>query len=72
MAKAIFFAEEFFMKRQVLTLVVMALICGLYSTSHAGILSITPGSNDTSLTVKFSWSYVEDMWGSESRSFTFK
>lgn len=41
------------MKRQVLILILMALICGLYSTSHAAIKSIEPGDNDNSF---FTWS----------------
>ena len=60
------------MKKQILILIMMALVCGLYGTSHAYIKSIEPGSNDTSLIVEFSWSYLKDAWGRASRTFTFK
>ncbi len=59
------------MKRQVLILVMIALIRGLYSTSHADIISIEPGSNDTSLIVEFNWRYFKGASGSESKNFTF-
>ena len=53
-------------------LMMMALICGLYGTSHAAIKSIEPGNNDTSLIVKFSWSYWKGPSGYASQTFTFK
>ena len=52
-------------------LMVIVLLCIAQSTSHAGIVSVKPGDDDTSLVVKFTFSYRRDSSGYYSKSFVF-
>ena len=50
----------------------IVLLCSPQTTSYADIDSVKPDNNDTSLIVKFSWSYWRGPSGNASRNFTFK
>ena len=58
-------------KITILILMVIVLLCSVQTASYADIVSVTPGDDDTSLIVKFNFSYREDGSGYYSESFDF-
>ncbi|MYK94938.1 hypothetical protein F4009_13235 [Candidatus Poribacteria bacterium] len=62
------------MNRKITVSILMGvvLICSVQTTSYAGIVSVEPGDNDTSLIVTFEFSYTEDASGSASETFLFE